>query len=177
VSVAIAEVDLVHVPVHGDSVGGVIECVAFNLPAGLGEPVFGKLTADLAAALTSIPAVKGVELGLGFASCAKSGSEVNDEFLFDGKKIKTKTNNCGGVLGGISDGMPLVVRVGFKPTASIKKRQKTIDLKSGKNTYIQIEGRHDPCVIPRAVPVVEAMVNLVLADHMIISQHIPRVLE
>jgi len=161
----------------GDSIGGIIECVAFDIPAGLGEPVFGKINSDLAAALASIPAAKGVEFGLGFKTASMRGSEVNDEFLFESGKVRTKTNNSGGVLGGMTNGMPLVVRVAFKPTASIRKRQHTVDLEHGKNATVQIEGRHDPCIIPRAVPVVEAMMNLVIADHMLLSGHIPRMLK
>jgi chorismate synthase len=158
----------------GDSVGGVIECVAFNLPAGLGEPVFGKLTADIAGALMSIPGAKGVEFGLGFESASRRGSQVNDEFVVEGGQVRTRTNNGGGLQGGMTSGMPVIARVAFRPTASIKQRQRTVDLKTGKNAYIQIEGRHDPCIIPRAVPVVEAMMNLTLADHMMLSGRIPR---
>ncbi|MBD3388581.1 MAG: chorismate synthase [Candidatus Altiarchaeales archaeon] len=158
----------------GDSVGGVVECVALNVPPGLGEPVFGKLTADLAAGVASIPGVKGVEFGLGFDSASKPGSEVNDEFTYAGGVVRTTSNNSGGIQGGITNGMPVVLRAAFKPTSSIKKRQHTVDLNLKKNSYIQVEGRHDPCIVPRAVPVVEAMVNLVLADHMIISGNIPR---
>jgi len=157
----------------GDSVGGVVECAAFNLPAGLGEPVFGKLTADLACALMSIPAARGVEFGLGFDAAAGRGSVVNDEFYYEGKAVRTRSNNSGGIQGGITNGMPVIVRVAFKPTASIRKRQRTVDLNLGRNAYIEVEGRHDPCIIPRAVPVVEAMANLVLADHMRLSGRIP----
>jgi len=158
----------------GDSVGGIVECSASNVPAGLGEPVFGKLTSDLAAALMSIPAARGVEFGLGFKSSECLGSEVNDEYYAEHGAVRTRTNNSGGIQGGITSGMPVVVRVAFKPTASIRKRQNTVDLRTGKKAYIQIEGRHDPCVVPRAVPVVESMVNLVLADHMMMSGYIPR---
>jgi chorismate synthase len=158
----------------GDSVGGIIECVVFNLPPGVGEPVFGKLTSDLAAAVMSIPATKGVEFGLGFEATEKSGSEVNDEYMVEHGKVRTRTNNSGGIQGGITNGMPVVLRVALKPTASIKRKQRTVDMRTGKNTYVQIEGRHDPCVVPRAVPIVEAMVNLVLADQMIMAGYIPR---
>jgi len=161
----------------GDSIGGVVECVAFNVPAGLGEPVFGKLTADLAGAVASIPAVKGVEFGLGFAAAYMRGSEVNDEYVVEHKSVRTKTNKSGGLQGGFSNGMPIILRAAFRPTASIRKRQKTVDLLTMKNTTIQIEGRHDPCVVPRAVPVVESMVNLVIADHMILNGDIPRRLD
>ena len=150
---------------EGDSVGGIIECIALNVPVGLGEPVFDKLTADLAKAVCSIPAVKGVEFGIGFEAARMKGSEVNDEFTVKKGRIVTETNRAGGISGGISNGMPIVLRVAIKPTASIGKEQNTVDLKTKKAAKIKIEGRHDPCIVPRAVPVVEAMVSLVLADH------------
>ncbi len=158
----------------GDSLGGVVECAAYNLPAGLGEPVFGKLTADIAGALMSIPAARGVEFGIGFEAASMRGSAVNDEFCYEGGAVRTRSNNSGGIQGGISNGMPVFVRVAFKPTASIRRRQRTVDLNAGRNAYIEIEGRHDPCIIPRAVPVVEAMMSLVLADHMLLAGHIAR---
>jgi chorismate synthase len=161
----------------GDSLGGVVECVAFNVPSGLGEPVFGKLTSELAAALMSIPASKGVEFGAGFSAASMAGSQSNDEFFLEGGKVRTRTNRAGGMHGGISNGMPLVMRVAFKPTASIRKRQNTVDLKTGKAAHIQVEGRHDPCVVPRAVAVVEAMAKLVLADQMMLSGYVPRALK
>jgi chorismate synthase len=159
---------------EGDSVGGVIELVCANIPAGLGEPVFGKISSELASAMISIPASKGVEFGLGFSYAGMRGSKANDDFVFEGNNVVTKTNNCGGFLGGITDGMPLILRVAFKPTASISKRQNTVDLRKKDNVQLAIKGRHDPCVVPRAVPVVEAMANLVIADHMIASGRIPR---
>ena len=159
---------------NGDSVGGIIECVALNVPAGLGEPVFDKLTADLAKAVMSIPAVRGVEFGAGFAMARMRGSEANDEIVTSGKKIRTKTNNSGGINGGISNGMPIILRAAVKPTSSIGREQRTVDLKTGKSARISIRGRHDPCVVPRAVPVIEAMVSLVLADHGLRSGLIPR---
>ena len=164
------------VKTKGDSLGGIIECTVLNAPAGLGEPVFDKLTADLAKAVCSIPAVKGVEFGIGFESARMLGSEMNDEFSMKGGKVVTKTNRAGGVSGGISNGMPIVLRVAIKPTASIGKEQESVDLKKKKKAKIKIEGRHDPCIVPRAVPVVEAMVALVLADHGIKSGLIPRTL-
>jgi chorismate synthase len=154
-------------------VGGIIECVTTGVPPGLGEPVFDKLSADIGKAVLSIPAVKGVEFGEGFNMALMLGSEANDEFIIKGKNIITKSNNSGGIQGGISNGMPIVIRVAVKPTASIAKRQNTVNLKTGRKTQIRIEGRHDPCIVPRAVPVVEAMVNLVLADHMLIAGRIP----
>jgi len=159
---------------EGDSLGGIVECVVLNVPAGLGEPVFDKLSANLAKAVMSIPAVKGVEFGLGFETARMRGSEVNDEFVMSGKKVKTRTNNAGGINGGISNGMPIVLRVAIKPTSSISKKQETVDLKTGKKADLKIEGRHDPCVVPRAVPIIEAMVSLVLADHGLRSGLIPR---
>jgi len=158
----------------GDSVGGVIECVAFGVPPGLGEPVFDKLNADLAKAVCSIPAIKGVEFGLGFEAAGMKGSMVNDEFVIKNGRVFTKTNRAGGINGGISNGMPIVLRAAVKPTASISKEQTTVDLKTKKPAKIKIEGRHDPCIVPRAVPVVEAMVALVLADHGLRSGLIPR---
>ncbi len=147
----------------GDSVGGIIECVVRNIPIGLGSPIFDKLDAKLAKAMMSIPAVKGVEIGSGFACVTMKGSEHNDPIKKTGNKIITTTNNAGGIVGGISNGMDIIFRVAFKATATIFKKQNTID-KKGKNTTIQISGRHDPCVLPRAVPIVEAMTALVLAD-------------
>ncbi|MBA4311248.1 MAG: chorismate synthase [Chlorobiaceae bacterium] len=152
---------------RGDSLGGVIEAVVKNCPAGLGEPVFDKLEADLAKALMSIPAVKGFEVGSGFSASKMKGSEHNDEFFKDKKtgRIRTKTNNAGGILGGISTGEDIVVRVAVKPTSSIGKVQETVDIK-GRKRKIKVEGRHDPCICPRVVPVVESMIALVLADHL-----------
>jgi len=148
----------------GDSLGGIIECVARNVPAGLGEPVFDKLEADLAKAVMSLPATKGFEIGSGFAGTRLLGSQHNDAFVRKGKKIGTLTNRSGGIQGGISNGEPIVLRVAFKPTATIMKKQKTVDVR-GRADELKARGRHDPCVLPRAVPMVEAMVALVLMDH------------
>ena len=151
---------------EGDSCGGVIECVVRNPPMGLGMPVFDKLEADLAKAVMSLPATKGFEVGSGFAGTYMKGSEHNDPFLpTDSNQLKTATNNSGGIQGGITNGEDIVLRVGFKPTATIRKSQKTID-EDGNATILEAKGRHDPCVLPRAVPMVEAMVALVLADHL-----------
>lgn len=150
---------------EGDSVGGVVELIALNVPAGLGEPVFDKLDADIARALMSVGAVKGVEIGAGFEVAKKKGSENNDEFYVDKGRIKTLTNNSGGILGGISNGMPIIVRAAVKPTSSIAKEQKTVDLEKMQNATISIKGAHDPCIVPRVLPVCEAMLALVLADH------------
>jgi len=155
---------------EGDSLGGVVGCVARNCPAGLGMPVFDKLEADLAKAVMSLPATKGFEIGSGFAGTRLRGSEHNDPFLptADGS-IRTATNNSGGIQGGISNGEPIILKVAFKPTATIRKPQNTVDAR-GTPTVLAAKGRHDPCVLPRAVPMVEAMVALVLADHLLLQQ-------
>ncbi len=149
---------------EGDSVGGVIECRVRGVPAGLGEPVFDRLEADLAKAMLSLPATKGFELGSGFAGAALRGSEHNDVFVARDGRVRTETNRSGGTQGGISNGEELVFRVAFKPTATILQRQATVDTQ-GNPTELIGRGRHDPCVVPRAVPIVEAMTALVLADH------------
>jgi chorismate synthase len=151
---------------EGDSVGGVITCVIKNCPVGLGEPVFDKLHADLGKAMLSINAVKGFEIGSGFAAAGMRGSVHNDVFQKDGDKIVTATNNSGGVQGGISNGQDIYFRVAFKPVATIASIQNTVNT-SGEETTIAGKGRHDPCVVPRAVPIVEAMAALVLADHLL----------
>lgn len=149
----------------GDSVGGVVECVARGVPAGLGEPVFDKLEADLAGALLSLPAAKGFEIGSGFAGTRLSGAAHNDPFVPGaGGSPSAPTNRSGGIQGGITNGEPIIVRVAFKPTATIARAQQTVD-RGGKPVTLEAKGRHDPCVLPRAVPIVEAMVCLVLADH------------
>lgn len=158
-----------------DSVGGIIEILALNVPSGIGEPIYNKLSARLAFALMSIPAVKGIEIGRGFEFSKMKGCEANDEFCIIGaKKISTKTNNCGGILGGISDGMPIVARLAIKPTSSIGKLQNTVDTERIKNTTIQVKGRHDPCIVPRAVIIAESMMAIALVDLMIIANSIPR---
>jgi chorismate synthase len=149
---------------QGDSIGGVVECVARNVPTGLGDPVFDKLEADLAKALMSLPATKGFEIGSGFAGTLLTGSEHNDEFYSDQGVIRTVTNRSGGVQGGISNGENIVLRIAFKPTATIRKEQRTVT-NDGEEVTLAAKGRHDPCVLPRAVPMVEAMVALVLCDH------------
>ena len=148
----------------GDSLGGVVEAVARGVPPGLGEPVFDKLDAELAKAMLSLPAAKGFEIGSGFAGTYLTGSQHNDPFYNGGGKIRTRTNRSGGVQGGISNGEEIVIRVAFKPTATILREQETVD-EQGQETTIKARGRHDPCVLPRAVPIVEAMLALVLADH------------
>jgi len=148
----------------GDSLGGVVEAVARGVPPGWGEPVFDKLDADLAKAMLSLPAAKGFEIGSGFAGTRLSGAQHNDPFYNAAGKVRTRTNRSGGVQGGISNGEDIVIRVAFKPTATILREQETVD-EEGRDTTIKPRGRHDPCVLPRAVPIVEAMMALVLADH------------
>jgi len=155
---------------EGDSCGGVIECLVRRPPVGLGMPVFDKLEADLAKAVMSLPATKGFEIGSGFAGTLLLGSEHNDAFLpSEDGRLRTATNNSGGIQGGISNGEPITLRVAFKPTATIRKEQQTINA-AGEATTLAAKGRHDPCVLPRAVPMVEAMVALVLADHLLRQQ-------
>lgn len=152
----------------GDSVGGVIECCIKNVPIGLGEPIFDKLEANLAKAMLGLPASKGFEIGSGFDGTTLYGSEHNDEFYNKNGEITTKTNYSGGIQGGISNGQDIIFRVAFKPTATILMNQKTID-KKGNNVDIKVKGRHDPCVLPRAVPIVEAMTNIVISDHLLLN--------
>ena len=155
---------------QGDSVGGVVEVVTRGLPAGLGEPVFHKLDADLAAALMSIGGVRGFEIGLGFEAARKRGSQVNDLMYADAEgRLRFKTNRAGGLLGGITTGEELVVRIAVKPTSSIPTVQHTVD-RRGRKRELVVKGRHDPCLCPRAVPIAEAMVNLVLVDHLLSSR-------
>lgn len=149
---------------EGDSVGGVIECLVTGVPAGLGEPMFGGMENRLAAALFGIPAVKGVEFGAGFGVATMRGSENNDPFTVKDGKVVTETNHAGGILGGITNGMPLVFRLAVKPTPSIAKQQQTVSLSKKQVEELVVTGRHDPCIVPRAVPVVEAVTALVLTD-------------
>jgi chorismate synthase len=151
----------------GDSVGGVVECVARDLPSGLGMPVFDKLEADLAKGVMSLPASKGFEIGSGFAGTLLTGSEHNDEFYIDEQgRTRTVTNRSGGIQGGITNGEQIILRAAFKPTATIRKEQRTVT-NTGEAVTLEAKGRHDPCVLPRAVPMVEAMVALVLCDHLL----------
>jgi len=149
---------------EGDSAGGLVELVGRGLPVGLGEPVFDRLEADLAKAMLSLPATKGFEVGSGFDGTRLTGSAHNDACYKDGDEVRTRSNNSGGVQGGISNGEDLVCRIAFKPTATINKEQETVST-SGEETVLKARGRHDPCVLPRAVPIVEAMAALVLVDH------------
>ncbi|HEY9882131.1 MAG TPA: chorismate synthase, partial [Thermosynechococcaceae cyanobacterium] len=155
---------------EGDSIGGVVECVARHVPKSLGMPVFDKLEADLAKGIMSLPATKGFEIGSGFAGTLLTGSEHNDEFYTDDRgTIRTVTNRSGGVQGGISNGENILIRVAFKPTATIRKEQRTVT-NAGEEVTLAAKGRHDPCVLPRAVPMVEAMMALVLCDHLLRQQ-------
>lgn len=154
---------------EGDSIGGMVECVAHNVPSGLGAPVFDKLEADLAKGVMSLPASKGFEIGSGFGGTFLTGSEHNDEFYLDQDQVRTVTNRSGGIQGGISNGENIIIRVAFKPTATIRKEQRTVT-STGEATTLAAKGRHDPCVLPRAVPMVEAMVALVLCDHLLRQQ-------
>jgi chorismate synthase len=162
---------------EGDSVGGIIEGKALNVPIGLGEPVFDTLEGDLAKALYAIPAIKGVEFGAGFSATRTKGSENNDPFDIEDGRIVTTANNAGGILGGISNGMPIVARVAVKPTASISRQQETVDLKRMEKASLGIKGRHDACIVPRAVPVVEAMMAVTLCDFAMRAGLIPEVIK
>jgi chorismate synthase len=161
----------------GDSLGGIIEGIALNVPVGLGEPLFDTLEGDLAKALFAIPAVKGVAFGSGFAAARKKGSENNDPFKIEKGKIITATNHAGGILGGISSGMPVVVRVVLKPTSSIALEQTTVNIEKMQQTTLKVGGRHDACIVPRAVPVVSAMMAVVLCDFAMRAGLVPRVLK
>ena len=154
---------------EGDSVGGIVETIAVGVPAGLGEPVFERLDGDLARILMNIGAVKGVEIGLGFDVASHTGSEINDEYQIENNNITTKTNNSGGIMGGMSNGMPIISRIAVKPTPSISKCQDSINLEKMENKKIEIKGRHDPCICPRVTIVAESSTAIVLADHMIRS--------
>lgn len=161
---------------NGDSLGGIIESITTNVPVGLGEPIFGSLESDLSRAIFSIPSVKGVEFGSGFKGAELYGSENNDLYTIKRGKIVTETNRAGGILGGISNGMPITMRVAFKPASSIAQKQKTVDIKTKRKTTLKVRGRHDPCVVPRAPPVIDSLVALTIADHALISGAIKPVL-
>lgn len=161
------EQEILNAKNKNDSIGGIISCVVKNCPVGLGEPVFNKFHAKLGSAILSINACKGFEIGSGFDAAKKIGSENNDEFYYDNNKINTYTNNAGGVLGGITNGQDIVFRASFKPTPSVSKEQKTINNQLN-NVKIKINGRHDPCVVPRAVVIVEAMTAMAIADFLLL---------
>jgi chorismate synthase len=162
---------------EGDSLGGIVECLVLNMPVGIGEPLFDSLDADLAKALFAVPAVKGVEFGAGFTATQMRGSENNDAFVVKNGKVTTLTENAGGILGGLSSGMPILIRAAIKPTPSITKKQKTVNLCNMENATLSVGGRHDPCVVPKAVPAIEAAVAVILADHMIRAGFIPKILK
>lgn len=153
--------------IDGDSVGGIVECGIIGLPAGLGEHMFRSVEGSISSMIFAIPAVKGIEFGLGFGSSRIRGSQNNDAFCTDGKTVYTRTNNCGGILGGMTDGMPVIFRTAFKPTPSIAREQDTVSLSKMENVKINIGGRHDPCVVPRAVPAVEAAAAIATLDLML----------
>ncbi|MEK7524250.1 MAG: chorismate synthase, partial [Patescibacteria group bacterium] len=156
---------------EGDSVGGIVEMIIKNVPVGLGEPVFDKLNADLAKALVSIPTVKGIEFGSGFGVALKKGSQQNDPFTVNGGKFTVTKNDAGGISGGISTGEDIVIRIAVKPPSSISKTQKTVT-KDKKKVDLNVPGRHDPCIIPRFIPVAESMAAIILADHWLQHKHI-----
>ena len=153
----------------GDSLGGLVECVITGLPAGIGDPMFGGMESRIAQIIYGVPAVKGLEFGSGFAGSTVRGSENNDAFAVEDDKVITTTNNAGGILGGITNGMPLVFRVAIKPTPSIAAKQCTVNLSTMENTQLEISGRHDPCIVPRAVPVIEAAAAIAIYDAMLSS--------
>ncbi len=162
---------------NGDSLGGIIEGIATGVPAGLGEPVFDNLDGEMAKALFAIPSIKGVEFGAGFNAARLKGSDNNDPFDIKNGKIITESNNAGGILGGISSGMPIIIRVAVKPTPSIAQKQHSVDLKEMTGTEIEIKGRHDACIVPRAVPVVEAMMAITLCDFALRAGLLPRIIK
>ncbi|MBI2852699.1 MAG: chorismate synthase [Chloroflexi bacterium] len=162
---------------EGDSIGGIVEGIALDMPAGIGEPVFDTLEGELAKALFAVPAVKGVEFGAGFDAAKKRGSENNDNYAVRDGRIVALTNNAGGILGGISNGMPIAVRVAFKPTPSISREQKTVNLAAMENTTLSVKGRHDACIVPRAVPVIEAVMAMTLCDFALRAGLIPELLK
>ncbi len=160
----------------GDSLGGIIRSVTTGLPVGIGEPMFGSIESELSRAMFSIPSVKGVEFGSGFSGAATTGSQNNDIYEIRRRRVITRTNNSGGILGGITNGMPVTMNVAFKPVSTIGMSQPTIDIRTRKATTLQVRGRHDPCVVPRAPPVVDSLVSLVLADLALVGGFVKRVL-
>jgi chorismate synthase len=152
-----------------DSVGGTVECAVVGMPEGIGGPLFEGIEGAISKAIFGIPAVKGIEFGSGFSGTLKRGSENNDAFEYKDGKVVTKTNNCGGILGGISNGMPIIFRTAVKPTPSISKEQESVNLKTGENTTLTVNGRHDPCIVPRAVPVVEAVAAIAVSDLLLVN--------
>jgi chorismate synthase len=169
------ETAIIETTSQGDSVGGIVEGLALNLPAGIGEPLYDSLDAELAKLLFDIPGVKGVEFGMGVESARLKGSSSNDEYVVQSGRIMSHTNRAGGIVGGLSTGQPVKVHVAFKPTSSIPRVQKTVNIARMKDEPIVVKGRHDPCIVPKAVPVVEAVISIVLADHLIRAEIIPKV--
>jgi chorismate synthase len=161
----IAEIDRARL--EKNSHGGIVECAAVGLPPGLGEHIFGGMENRIASLIFGIPAVTGLEFGGGFGCANKRGSEYNDPFYFDGDLIKTKTNNHGGILGGITTGMPLIFRASIKPTPSIAQAQESVNLRTGESAKLEIKGRHDPCIVPRAVPCIESVAAIAILDAML----------
>ena len=157
-----------------DSVGGIVECAAVGFPAGIGSPMMDGLENIISRLVFSIPAVKGIEFGNGFDCANLFGSENNDEFALQNGKVVTKTNNHGGILGGISSGMPIIFRVAFKPTPSISRPQKSVDFKTMTEEELIIKGRHDPCIVPRAVPCIESALNIALLSALIENPVLPK---
>ncbi|MHA1669212.1 MAG: chorismate synthase, partial [Promethearchaeota archaeon] len=160
-----------------DSIGGTVKCVAIGVPVGIGGPIFNSLDAEIARAIFSIPAVRGIEFGAGFKASIMRGSEHNDPWVIENGKIKTAKNDSGGIIGGISTGMPIEFTVAFKPTPSIGLPQKTVNIQTLKNEQIVIKGRHDPCIVPRAVVIVEAMLAIVLVDRLLIEGKIENIIK
>lgn len=158
--------EIINARMNMDSIGGTIECVVLGIDAGIGNPFFDSVESTLAHLIFSVPAVKGIEFGKGFDISKMRGSEANDEYYLDGKNIKTKTNNNGGILGGITNGMPIVFNVAIKPTASIFKEQNTVNIATMEETKLSIEGRHDPCIVQRALPVIEAVTAIGILELM-----------
>jgi len=167
---------ITEVALRGDSVGGIAEVLIYNVPPGVGEPLFDTLEGDLAKAFFAIPGVKGVEFGVGFKAASMLGSQYNDPFVVVDGRVVTLTNNCGGIQGGISNGMPIVCRVVFRPPSSIKIPQRTVDLSRLEEVELRLNGRFDPCILPRALPVLKSSAAIVLVDHLIRSQFMSRVL-
>lgn len=168
---------IIEIKKEGDSLGGIIECITLNMPVGVGEPLFDALDADIAKAVYGVSAVKAIEFGAGFRAAELKGSENNDQYQIKNGKITALTNNAGGILGGLSSGMPIIVRATIKPTPSIAKQQQTVDLAKKENAPLSVKGRHDPCIVPKAVPAIEAVVAVTLVDHLIRAGYIPKILK